>query len=90
MQVRKGDRQVNNNVALLINYPIHIATREIQRRKHKRKRINKKWLKRYGVIEYDLMPHGEILFNEVHRVFYMTKKTYIELIQKIGIQKTER
>ena len=69
--------------ALLTGYPIYIATKEIQRRKHHKKRINKKWRKRYGVIEYNSMPHGEVLFNEIDRVFYMTKKTYIELT-KLG------
>lgn len=69
--------------ALLTGYPIYIVTKEIQRRKHHNKRINKKWRKRYGVIEYNSMPHGEVLFNEIDRVFYMTKKTYIELT-KLG------
>lgn len=69
--------------ALLTGYPIYIATREIQRRKHHKKRINKKWRKRYGVIEYNSMPHGEVIFNEIERVFYMTKKTFIELT-KLG------
>lgn len=31
--------------ALLTGYPIYIATKEIQRRKHHKKRINKKWKK---------------------------------------------
>ena len=67
--------------ALLTGYPIYITTKEIQRRKHHKKRINKKWRKRYGVIEYNLMPHGEIFFNEIDRVFYMTKKT-LQKLQK--------
>lgn len=69
--------------ALLTGYPIYIATKEIQRRKHHKKRINKKWRKRYGVIEYNSMPHGAIIFNEIDRVFYMTKKTYIEFTKQI-------
>lgn len=69
--------------AILTGYPICIATKEIQRRKHHKKRINKKWRKRYGVIEYNLMPHGEIIFNENDRVFYMTKKTLQELQERI-------
>ena len=63
----------------LDNYPIYIATKEFQRRKHHKKRINKKWLKRYGVIEFNMMPHGEVFFNEVDRVFYMTKRTFEKL-----------
>lgn len=60
-------------------YPIYIATKEFQKRKHHKKRINKKWRKRYGVYEYNLMPHGEVVFNEADKAFYMTKKTYNEL-----------
>lgn len=59
--------------------PVCIATREYQHRKHHKKRINKKWRKRYGVEEINLMPHGQVVFNEVDRVFYMTKKTWREL-----------
>ena len=70
---------MTNYEALLTGCPIYIATKEIQRRKHPKKRINKKWRKRYGVIEYNSMPHGEIIFNEIDRVFYMTKKTLQEL-----------
>ena len=65
--------------ALLTGYPIYIATKEIQRRKHHKKRINKKWRKRYGMVELNSMPHGEVFFNEVDRVFYMTKRTLQEL-----------
>lgn len=72
---------MNNYKALLMGYPIYIATKEIQRRKHHKKRINKKWRKRYGVIEYNSMPHGKVIFNEIDRKFYMTKKTYIELLE---------
>lgn len=70
---------MTNYEALLTGYPIYIATKEIQRRKHHKKRINKKWLKRYGVIEYNSMSHGEVFLNEIDRVFYMTKKTLQEL-----------
>ena len=63
--------------------PIIIVTQEFQRRKHHKKRINKKWRKRYGVIEYDLMPHGQVAFNERDRVLYMTKKTFEE-VKKIA------
>ena len=70
---------MSNYKDLLTGYPIYIATKEVQRRKHHKKRINKKWRKRYGVIEYNSMPHGEVFFNEIDRVFYMTKKTYNKL-----------
>ena len=70
---------MTNFEALLTGYPIYIATKEIQRRKHHKKRINKKWRKRYGVIEYNSMPHEQVFFNEVNQVFYMTRKTLQEL-----------
>lgn len=69
--------------SLLTGYPIYIATQEFQRRKHKKKRINKKWRKRYGTVELNSMPHGEIIFNEVDRVFYMTKKTLQEVERRL-------
>ena len=59
--------------------PVFIATREYQRRTHHKKRINKKWKKRYGVIEYNSMPHGQVIYNEGDRVMYMTKKTFEEI-----------
>lgn len=61
--------------ALLTGYPIYIATKEFQRRKHRKKRINKKWRKRYGTIELNSMPHGEIVMMD-NGVIWMTKKTF--------------
>ena len=68
-----------NSLGWYEGIPIYIATKEYQRRKHHKKRINKKWRKRYGVIEYNSMPHGQVVFNEVDRVLYMTKKTFEEV-----------
>ncbi len=60
-----------------LGYPIRIATKKYQRRKHRKKRINKKWQKRYGFSEYDMMPYGQVMMmnNEI----WMTEKTYLEL-----------
>lgn len=63
--------------ALLTGYPIYIATKEIQRRKHPKKRINKKWQKRYGVIESNSMPHGEVIM--IDRALWMTKRTFEQI-----------
>ena len=63
---------------LLTGYPIYIATQEYQRRKHRKKRINKKWRKRYGVIEFNKMPHGQVIMTD-NGVIWMTKRTYEEL-----------
>lgn len=61
--------------ALLTGYPIYIATKEWQKRKHHKKRINKKWLKRYGTYELNMMPHNEIVMMD-DGVIWMTKKTF--------------
>ena len=63
----------------IYGYPIYIATKRIQRRKHHKKRINKKWAKRYGYMEINSMPHGEVVF--IDGVIWMTQKTY-EVIKK--------
>lgn len=63
----------------LLGHPIYIATKKIQRRKHRKARINKKWQKRYGYYEYNMMPHGEIYVMERSGVMWMTEKTYREL-----------
>lgn len=55
-------------------HPIYIATKECQRRKHRKKRINKKWLKRYGTYELNMMPHGEIVLRD--GAIWMNKKTF--------------
>ena len=63
-----------------LGYPIYIATKKYQRRKHHKKRINKKWQKRYGFIEFNMMPHGQVMM--MNNVIYMTEKTYRELWKK--------
>lgn len=68
--------------SLLTDYPIYIATQEFQRRKHRKKRINKKWRKRYGMFEFNYMPHGEVIKMD-DGVVWMTKRTYQELNGKV-------
>ena len=38
----------------LVGVNIIITTKERQARKHHKRRINKKWLKRYGTIKYEV------------------------------------
>ena len=64
--------------SLLTGYPIYIATQEFQRRKHHKKRINKKWKKRYGTIELNSMPHGEVVMMD-NGVLWMTKRTFEQI-----------
>lgn len=66
---------MTNFEALLTGYPIYIATKKRQRRKHRKKRINKKWKKRYGFYEMNMMPHGQIVMMDNSGI-WMTEKTY--------------
>lgn len=59
-------------------YPIYFATKEYQKRKHRKKRINKKWKKLYGYYEINLMPHNEIVLMD-NGVIWMTKRTFEQL-----------
>lgn len=65
----------------LNSIPIYITTKKKQNRKHHKKRINKKWQKRYGFTEYELMPYYSTVFH--NGVIYMSQKTYNELMNKI-------
>ena len=49
----------------------------IQKRKHKKNRINKKWRKRYGVYVYKKMKDGEVLSFDGK--LYMNDYTYTKL-----------
>ena len=69
---------MTNYEALLTGYPVYIATQEFQRRKHKKKRINKKWRKRYGTVELNSMSHGEIVMMD-NGVIWMTKRTFEQI-----------
>ena len=72
---------MTNYKALLMGYPIHIATKKFQRRKHHKKRINKKWQKRYGFYEVNMMPHGQVVMMD-NGVIWMTERTYQTFIDK--------
>lgn len=73
--------------AIKCGYPIYIATKEIQVRKHHKKRINKKWQKRYGYFEINMMPHNDIVMTD-DGVLYMTKRTY-QRLKKIVEKESE-
>ena len=59
-------------------YPVYIATKEWQKRKHRKKRINKKWLKKYGTYELNYMPHNQVVMMD-DGVIWMTKRTWQQL-----------
>ena len=54
-------------------------TKDIQRRKHKKRRINKKWLKRYG---YKCVPDDDKIIMSNNKLF-MTKGAY-ERVKKVS------
>ena len=49
----------------------------IQNRKHKKKRINKKWKKRYGVSVYKKLRDGQVF--SINKKLYMNNYTYTRL-----------
>ena len=56
---------------------------KMQNRTHKKKRINKKWAKRYGYTYYDVIEDGKILIcNE--NTLYMNQKTHESLLKTKG------
>lgn len=61
--------------------PVYIATKCIQRRKHKKWRTNKKWAKRYGYTELNYMPVGHIM--NIDGVIWMTKRDF----ERLGLNK---
>lgn len=73
---------------LINGYPIYIVTQEFQRRKHHKKRINKKWRKRYGMIELNSMPHGEVIMMD-NGALWMTKRTFENLKKAIAESEVE-
>ena len=50
-----------------------------QNRTHKRKRINKKWAKRYGFSSYNTLEDGKIVQSVLDKTLYMNPRTYDDL-----------
>lgn len=67
--------------------PIIVTTRACQARKHKKKRINKKWLKRYGMRIVEVQEHGKPIIFEGK--IYMTKRDYLKLRTMIMLNTEE-
>ena len=72
---------LSSDLRNLDQIPIYITTRRYQRRTHHKYRINKKWAKRYGFEEYDLMPEGQVMM--VNNTLYINQKDYDKLKEKI-------
>ena len=52
-----------------------------QNRTHKRKRINKKWAKRYGFSRYNVLEDGKIIQSVLDKTLYMNPRTYDDLLR---------
>ena len=52
-----------------------------QNRTHKRKRINKKWAKRYGLSRYNVLEDGKIIQSVLDKTLYMNPRTYDDLLR---------
>lgn len=50
-----------------------------QNRTHKRKRINKKWAKRYGFSRYNTLEDGKVVQSVLDKTLYMNPRTYDDL-----------
>lgn len=60
-----------------------ITTRKFQRRKHRKKRINKKWAKRYGFKTIEVQEPGQMLImggRGSTRYLYMRQDDYDKLV----------
>ncbi len=62
-------------------YPIIITTRRIQNKKHRKKRINKKWQKQYGFTEYELQDNPYMIIDGK---IYITYKAYNSLMKEVS------
>ena len=65
-----------------------ITTRKFQRRKHRKKRINKKWAKRYGFETIEVQEPGQMLImggRGSTPYLYIREDDYNKLIKEIKI-----
>ena len=58
-----------------------------QNRTHKRKRINKKWAKRYGFSTYNTLDDGKIVQSVLDKTLYMNPRTYDDL--RVGLKEVK-
>lgn len=60
-------------------YRTVVTTKTIQAKKHKKRRINKKWIKRYGYKTYDYQKYAQIDLDEETDTIYMNRETFSDL-----------
>ena len=66
-----------NKICTLNGYDIIITTMKTQIRTHRKKRISKKWAKRYGYMYFDIQNEGDAYV--VDQKIYMTLHDYEKL-----------
>ena len=65
---------------------IIITTHRVQNRRHKKKRINKKWAKRYGFTETNIQEDGHPIIvggRGTKQIMYMTLNDFNKLADSI-------
>ena len=70
-----------NDLNMVNGYDIVITTKKLQIRTHKKKRINKKWAKRYGFMYFDIQEKGQAVI--VGSKIYMTQRDFDELMEQM-------
>lgn len=69
-----------NNLMMNGTPVVIVPNSKSQNRTHNKKRINKKWAKRYGFTTYEILDNGKVLI--FGGVMYMNQKTY-EALRKM-------
>lgn len=74
--MRKADGTARTETDVNVHEIIVLRDKKVQARTHKKKRINKKWAKRYGFKTYEnqLIENGQMIV--MGREIYMNERTY--------------
>lgn len=74
---------MNNEISKYTGIPIIVVPdRKKQNRMHKKKRINKKWGKRYGYIIYNFIKDEKVI--TMNGTMYMNPRTYYKIQGLVG------
>lgn len=63
---------------------IIVTTRRVQNKRHRKKRINKKWAKRYGFTEHEVQEKGKPIITGGRGQKHIMYLTYEDLIKLKG------
>lgn len=74
---------MNNEISKYTGIPIiAVPDRKKQNRVHKKKRINKKWAKRYGYAIYNSIEDEKVI--TMNGTMYMNPRTYYKIQELVG------